>query len=47
MKGWVAISENFYNGIWYDGYHPRRYPWLVNEKPVARIGKSIRLYFIP
>lgn len=46
MKGWVAISELWYHGVWYDGYHENRYPWLVNEKPVARVGKSIRLYYI-
>ena len=45
-KGWVAISEMWYRGVWYDGYHANRYPWLVHEKPVARVGKSIRLYFI-
>jgi dolichyl-phosphate-mannose-protein mannosyltransferase len=45
-KGWVAISEMFYRGVWYDGYHANRYPWLADEKPVARVGKSIRLYFI-
>ena len=46
MKGWIAISELWYHGVWYDGYHENRYPWLVNEKPVARVGKSIRLYYI-
>ena len=46
MQGWVAISEMFYRGVWYDGYHANRYPWLVGQKPVVRVGKSIRLYFI-
>jgi hypothetical protein len=45
-KGWVAISEMWYRGVWYDGYHANRYPWLVHEQPVTRIGKSIRLYYI-
>ena len=45
-KGWVAISEMWYRGVWYDGYHDDRYPWLKREKPVARVGKSIRLYYI-
>lgn len=45
-KGWVAISEMWYRGVWYDGYHDDRYPWLKRERPVARIGKSIRLYYI-
>ncbi|HKO57201.1 MAG TPA: glycosyltransferase family 39 protein [Thermoanaerobaculia bacterium] len=45
-KGWVAISEMWYRGVWYDGYHDDRYPWLKKEQPVARIGKSIRLYDI-
>ena len=46
QKGWVAISEMFYRGVWYDGYHANRYPWLAGQKPVMRVGKSIRLYFI-
>ncbi|HEV7920243.1 MAG TPA: glycosyltransferase family 39 protein [Thermoanaerobaculia bacterium] len=45
-RGWVAISEMWYRGVWYDGYHDDRYPWLKGEKPVARIGRSIRLYYI-
>jgi 4-amino-4-deoxy-L-arabinose transferase-like glycosyltransferase len=45
-KGWVAISEMWYRGVWYDGYHDDRFPWLKNEQPVARVGKSIRLYYI-
>lgn len=40
VTGWIAVSENqlrLINGI----------QWLENERPVRRIGKSIRLYYIP
>jgi len=40
VTGWIAVSENqfvFENG----------FAWLERERPVRRIGKSIRLYYIP
>jgi 4-amino-4-deoxy-L-arabinose transferase-like glycosyltransferase len=37
-QGWVAISEQPY---WFFGY-----PWL-RGRPYERVGKSIRLYYIP
>lgn len=41
--GWVAASETFYAGVWSDtALH-----WLRAYDPVARVGRSIRLYFIP
>ena len=41
--GWVAASETFYAGVWSDtALH-----WLRRHTPVARVGKSIRLYYIP
>lgn len=41
--GWVAASETFYAGVWSDtALH-----WLRRYEPVARVGRSIRLYRIP
>jgi hypothetical protein len=40
--GWVAASETFYAGVWADS----ALNWLHAYEPVARIGKSIRLYRI-
>lgn len=51
--GWFAISETLYrrgtasfvNDVWTQ--HPHAYDWLRAYTPVARIGHSIRLYYIP
>ena len=40
--GWVAASETFYAGVWADS----ALNWLHAYQPVARVGKSIRLYYI-
>lgn len=43
VKGWVAVSEtalSFENKL-------GGFKWLEHYKPAARIGKSIRLYYIP
>ena len=40
--GWVAASETFYAGVWADS----ALNWLHAYQPVARIGRSIRLYHI-
>jgi hypothetical protein len=41
--GWVAASETFLAGVWSDtSLH-----WLARRPPVARIGPSMRLYYIP
>jgi hypothetical protein len=41
--GWVAASETFLAGVWSDtSLH-----WLARRTPVARIGPSMRLYYIP
>lgn len=41
--GWVAASETFYAGVWADtALH-----WLRAYEPVGRVGRSIRLYYIP
>lgn len=51
--GWVAISETYYRAGAIDN-EPRLwqidstgYRWLHDREPVARVGKSIRLYHIP
>jgi hypothetical protein len=41
--GWVAASETFLAGVWSD----TSLRWLARRTPVARIGPSMRLYFIP
>ena len=40
--GWVAASETFYAGVWADS----ALHWLHAYQPFARVGKSIRLYYI-
>jgi hypothetical protein len=46
VRGWVAVSESHFamgaQGPPYDWYR-----WLRDYEPVARVGKSIRLYRIP
>ena len=42
-SGWVAASETFYAGVWAD----TALNWLRGHRPVARVGRSIRLYRIP
>ena len=41
--GWIAASETFLAGIWAD----TALAWLARRTPVARIGPSMRLYYIP
>jgi hypothetical protein len=41
-RGWVAASETFYAGVWAD----TSLSWLRAHEPVARVGRSIRLYRI-
>ena len=41
--GWIAASETFLAGIWSD----TALAWLARRPPVARIGPSMRLYYIP
>ena len=41
--GWIAASETFLAGEWVG----RAYAWLLNYPPVARIGPSMRLWYIP
>ncbi len=41
--GWIAASETFLAGEWVG----RAYMWLLDYEPVARIGPSMRLWYIP
>ena len=41
VSGWVVIGETQV-AMWGD-----RYPWLTRYEPVRRIGKSMRLYYVP
>ena len=41
--GWIAASETFLAGIWSD----TALAWLARRPPVAHIGRSMRLYYIP
>jgi hypothetical protein len=41
--GWIAASETFLAGEWVG----RAYMWLLAYEPVARIGPSMRLWYIP
>lgn len=43
VSGWVAVSENWLRF----GEANGDYDWLRNYRPVRRVGKSIRLYYIP
>jgi hypothetical protein len=38
--GWIAVSETYLAGIWSD----TGYVWLRQYAPVARVGRSMRLY---
>ncbi|HEX4681304.1 MAG TPA: hypothetical protein VH277_01275 [Gemmatimonadaceae bacterium] len=41
--GWIAASETFLAGEWVGG----AYAWLLNYPATARIGPSMRLWYIP
>jgi hypothetical protein len=41
--GWIAASETYLAGEWVG----RAYDWLLDYQPVARIGPSMRLWYIP
>jgi hypothetical protein len=49
QSGWYAISENFLMGSIYDSKKTSEdsYRWTQNFKPVAQIGKSILIYYVP
>jgi hypothetical protein len=41
--GWIAASETYLAGEWVGG----AYMWLLDYPPAARIGPSMRLWYIP
>lgn len=41
--GWIAVSETYLAGEWVG----RAYAWLHDIPPVARIGRGMRLWYIP
>jgi Dolichyl-phosphate-mannose-protein mannosyltransferase len=41
VSGWIAAGETPL------AMHPREYEWLTRYEPVRRIGKSMRLYYVP
>jgi 4-amino-4-deoxy-L-arabinose transferase-like glycosyltransferase len=41
--GWIAVSETYLAGAWAD----TGYVWLRPYQPVARVGRSMRLYWLP
>lgn len=42
-SGWVAASETYLAGEWVGG----AFAWLLDQPPAARIGRSMRLWYIP
>jgi hypothetical protein len=42
-RGWIAVSETFLAGVWVD----TAYAWLGRREPYGRVGKSIRVYWVP
>jgi dolichyl-phosphate-mannose-protein mannosyltransferase len=42
-SGWVAASETYLAGEWVGG----AYAWLLEQPPAARIGRSMRLWYVP
>jgi Dolichyl-phosphate-mannose-protein mannosyltransferase len=42
-SGWIAASETYLAGEWVG----RAYDWLLDYPPAARIGPSMRLWYIP
>jgi hypothetical protein len=49
VAGWVAISlrSRRIGDLFHDTYPPGAFAWLGQTQPVARIGKTILLYYIP
>jgi hypothetical protein len=49
VAGWVAISlrSRRMGDLFHDTYPPGAFAWLGQTQPVARIGKTILLYYIP
>jgi hypothetical protein len=47
--GWVAISMRAlrFGDVFHHSYPPDAFGWIEKYEPVAQVGKSIRLYYIP
>ena len=43
VPGWIAASETYLAGEWVGS----AYSWLLAYPPAARIGPSMRLWYIP
>ncbi len=44
QPGWVVISVNHLLGI---NRSPQNYRWFLQRRPDARVGKTLRLYYLP
>lgn len=49
VDGWIAISDRSLRlgDVLHESYGPGAYKWLDNYHPVARVGETILLYYIP
>ena len=48
-SGWVAVSARAMRegSVQHKGYPPGAFSWLDQHRPVAQIGSTIRLYYLP
>ena len=49
VKGWLAVSARALrmNDVFHQTYPAHAFAWLDQYRPVALVGKTIRLYYIP
>lgn len=49
VTGWFAVSERAIccGAVFHEPYPPDSFGWLKDYRPVAYVGKTIRLYYIP
>jgi hypothetical protein len=49
VTGWVAISARSlrFGDVLHNTYPPGAFGWLDRYQPIAQVGKTIRLYYIP
>jgi hypothetical protein len=49
VTGWVAISARSlrFGDVLHETYPPGAFAWLEQFQPIAHVGRSIRLYYIP
>jgi hypothetical protein len=47
-SGWIAVSARAIRtgDVLHESLSPRSFDWLENYKPVTRVGKTIRLYYV-